>query len=348
MKGKCLIILAFVLVAAAMLPMSTAASPGVGGAALIVENIPSTWEGIALIVTLVTITAAALVYMLAGLINSPTARTWSRMQIYEALLSIAILLIFSFFVYLLLINPKGAFNSLGLLPGQCSGNNVNDLFTLASCDLATFNNGAFSLAQTLYVSTYAAGFAPGFTLKVSPIPLQPFISVSVGLPSLLSSSVETAFSTMFSAILFMLVLNQVQLLIISGSLLFLFTFFVLGIIARTFGFSRSFGGVLIAFAIGIGIIYPLLVSLTYGFEAMQLNNYSIAQDIVTLFTGLLFGGTVLSPQILSTIFISAGYFVAGLTFIPFLNFLILDAFIVDFSKSIGEKIDFMSLLTGLV
>ena len=40
--------------------------------------------------------------------------------------------------------------------------------------------------------------------------------------------------------------------------------------------------------------------------------------------------------------------VAGLTFIPFLNFTIVDAFIVDFSKAIGERLDFMSLLIGVV
>ncbi|EQD57918.1 hypothetical protein B2A_04611, partial [mine drainage metagenome] len=39
---------------------------------------------------------------------------------------------------------------------------------------------------------------------------------------------------------------------------------------------------------------------------------------------------------------------AGLTFIPFLNFTILDAFIVDFSKVMGEKVSFMALLSNLV
>jgi len=43
-----------------------------------------------------------------------------------------------------------------------------------------------------------------------------------------------------------------------------------------------------------------------------------------------------------------GLAIAGLTFIPFLNFTIVDAFIVDFSRAIGEKIDFMTLLLGII
>ncbi|MEM3460077.1 MAG: hypothetical protein QXO24_02535, partial [Candidatus Micrarchaeaceae archaeon] len=43
-----------------------------------------------------------------------------------------------------------------------------------------------------------------------------------------------------------------------------------------------------------------------------------------------------------------GIFAIGLLFIPILNFIILDAFIIDFSRAVGEKIDFMSLLVRMV
>lgn len=350
MQKKQIAIFLPVLLALAILlaPLSYGSAPGNAGIALLIRNIPADWEAIAIIVTLITITAAALVFALAGTINSPTARTWSRMQIYEALLSIAILLIFSFFAYLFLINPQHAFGAIGLLPSQCSGNNVFDIFTLATCDLSTFNNDAFSLAGTLYKATYYLGFAPGFSVTTAPLPAQPYIKGSAELPSILAPSIETSLSLAFNGILAMLVLNQVQLLLISASMLFLFVFFALGIIARTFGFSRSFGGVLIAFALGLGLIYPILVSLTYGFISVQLNIYPISSDLGTLLLGLISPIAQTSTTVLTTLAVSAGYYVAGLTFIPFLNFLILDAFIVDFSKSIGEKIDFMSLLSGLV
>ena len=46
--------------------------------------------------------------------------------------------------------------------------------------------------------------------------------------------------------------------------------------------------------------------------------------------------------------IYAGLAGAGLLLIPFVNFLIIDVFIIDFSKVIGEKMDFMKILTGII
>ncbi len=317
------------------------------GVVLLVENIPAEYSSIAIIVTLLIIVIAAIVFALAGIINSPNARTWSRMQIYEALLSLVMLLIFSFFAYLFLINPQGAFKAIGLLPTACSGGSVVDTFTLASCDISTFNNAAFQLAQTLYVGSYILGFTPGFTMSYT-MTNQPFIKAEAGLPSIFSSSTETALSTSYNALLVMLMLNQVQMLLISASMLFLFTFFVIGIVARTFGFSRSFGGVMIAFALGLGLVYPILVSLTYGFINVQLQTYNEYTMIANLLISLASSLSVITPPVLADIMVSIGYYVSGLTFIPFINFLILDAFIVDFSTAIGERVNFMSLLSGMV
>ncbi|MEM3227855.1 MAG: hypothetical protein QXK65_02830 [Candidatus Micrarchaeaceae archaeon] len=317
--------------------------------ALLASSIPLSWEGIAIIASLVTILVAALVFSLASVINSPEARTWSRMQIYEALLSIVMLIIFSAFAYLFLLNPVNAFSSIGLLPSSCtSSSGVNSIFTLSACDLSTFNNYAFSSASALYIASYVLGLAPGFEFKYAPYPQQPTINVRLTLNSLFSTSMENILTVSFNAVLFMLVLNQIQLLLISSSFLLLFIFFALGIIARTFGFSRSFGGVMIAFAIGLGLIYPLLVSITYGFLDTQIPASSI-NAIETLIVSILLSPlSIFISSSLASIFSFIGYLVAGMTFIPFLNFLILDAFIVDFSSAIGERVSFMSLISGFV
>ena len=60
----------------------------------------------------------------------------------------------------------------------------------------------------------------------------------------------------------------------------------------------------------------------------------------------LFFGT--QTPFLSTFLQVLGYMLAGFTFIPFLNFIIVDTFIIDFSQAIGERMDFMSLLAGVV
>ncbi|MCL4411596.1 hypothetical protein M1329_01515 [Candidatus Marsarchaeota archaeon] len=152
-----------------------------------------------------------------------------------------------------------------------------------------------------------------------------------------------------SALLTALVLNQVQVILLSSSLLFLSLFVTIGIVARTFGFTRTFGGAMIAIGLGVGLIYPLLVTLTYGFIDPQLASANLAVDIsnaVQLIIGIVFTSSI--PAGLSAFFMKLGYLITGLTFIPFLNFIIVDAFIVDFSKAIGERIDFMSMMTSFI
>jgi len=340
---------ALLILAIIAVPVSFSAQPLLQSSILLlIENIPASWEGIAITASLIIIGVAAIVFALASIINSPTARTWSRMQIYEALLSIAMLIIFSFFAYLFLLNPVNAFNSIGLLPSSCtSAYGVNSIFTLSACDLSTFNNYAFSSASILFGASYVLGFAPGLKVTIK-MPTQPTVSATLSLDSVLSTSIENILTVSFNAILFMLVLNQLQLLLISSSLLFLFVFFVLGIIARTFGFSRSFGGVMIAFAIGLGLVYPLLVSITYGFIDTQISISEI-NSIENLLVSLLLSPLLpLVSKVIEPVFAFMGYLVAGMTFIPFLNFLILDAFIVDFSSAIGERVSFLSLMSGFV
>jgi len=338
--------LALLILAIIAVPVSFSAQPLLqSNILLLIENIPASWEGIAITASLIIIGVAAIVFALASIINSPTARTWSRMQIYEALLSIAMLIIFSFFAYLFLLNPVNAFNSIGLLPSSCTS--ANSIFTLSACDLSTFNNYAFNISSKLFYASYVLGFAPGLKVTIK-MPTQPTVSATLSLDSVLSTSIENILTVSFNAILFMLVLNQLQLLLISSSLLFLFVFFVLGIIARTFGFSRSFGGVMIAFAIGLGLVYPLLVSITYGFIDTQISISEI-NSIENLLVSLLLSPLLpLASGVLDTVFAFMGYLVAGMTFIPFLNFLILDAFIVDFSSAIGERVSFLSLMSGFV
>jgi hypothetical protein len=153
------------------------------------------------------------------------------------------------------------------------------------------------------------------------------------------------------------------MILISGAPLFLALLVSIGLVAWVLGFSRRFGGAMIAFGLGLGIIYPLLVSITYGFIT---NSMIIAfgsggigsisgiasavfQFLITFIQtifSVLFTGTL--PASAGTLLMEYGYIFAGLTFIPFLNFMILDAFIIDFSKVMGERISFMELINSLV
>ncbi|MDE1868394.1 MAG: hypothetical protein KGH60_00275 [Candidatus Micrarchaeota archaeon] len=339
---------------------------------------PLNWLPVAITGVLLIAAIAAVVYMLSGFIGSSNAKTWSRMQVYEALVSIILIFAFGFFSYLFFLSPQRAFGSVGLVPPTCTG--ANDIFALATCDLSTFNAASFTMAGLLFYTSYLAGLIPELNIAINPIPTQPNIGAAFKAPlSPIPVSVENLYKIGFEAFLFMMVLNQIQLILISGSLLFLSFFLTLGLIVRTFGVTRSFGGAMIAFGLGLGLVYPLLVSITYGFVVTNSGMACLAPtvgmasagSVASTIAGCLAGGaSAAATPILQSIvafamgnfsgaagaitggagsfILTIGYIVAGFTFIPFLNFTVLNAFIVDFSRAVGEQVDFMSLLSQFI
>ncbi len=188
------------------------------------------------------------------------------------------------------------------------------------------------------------------------------------------------------------VLSQVQLLLISASGLIYAVLMAVGLVARSFGITRTFGGAMIAFALGIGVIYPLMTAITYGFMTHAIDgartdfacafSFGLSQNfginscpapynhsgvvsnmlnlIVTWGVGTFaaaggVGGIVFANSILPLFIplfrayvIFGGLISIGLAFIPLLSLTVVDVFIVDFSQAIGERMDFLSLLTRLV
>ncbi|MGC8586031.1 MAG: hypothetical protein ACP5K5_00595 [Candidatus Micrarchaeia archaeon] len=323
---------------------------------------PTTWLPFAVIAVLVVALVAAIVYMLAGVINSNNARAWSRMQIYEAMLSLLLIIIFGAFSYLFFLNPQPAFGPSGLnivpqsfsvlgfnIAQGCS--NANDIFNLSVCDLSLFNGAASTAAAFTYYVSFIAGIIP--TLSVGFF--LPETEQSVGVKfkfEIFPGEIDDLLPFIYSGIIFALLLSQLQLIILSGSLLFLSVFLTIGLVMRTLGVTRSFGGAMIAFGLGLGMVFPLLTSITYGFIDVNISSLSSGLGYATLageiFSLILAYLTGTSLPVLTSGATFFGYLIAGLTFIPFLNFTIVDAFIVDFSKAVGERMDFMSLLTNII
>lgn len=373
MKTNRLAILAMLPLALmlSLAPISSAGSSGFILAATSTLPInPTNWVPIAFVAVLLIIAISAFVYVLSGLINSSHAKAWAQSQIYEALVSIVLLLIFAFFTYLFFLNPVPAFTQGCLVPGGacayssppaasgsgCTAMSTNTIYSLAACDMAYFNNNAFNVGEGMFYLGFLSGLSPGIRVNASVPNISGKISASTSIQSFVPVNFEKMLAVGFGGLFFALVLNQIQSILIGGSLLFLALFMTIGLVARTFGITRTFGGTMIAFGIGLGLVYPLLVAITYGYINVQMGSVNLLNlnDIM----GLIFSAalTVISgnvggaPQLLlnNTWVQQLAFTVAGLTFIPFINFIILDAFIRDFSKAIGQQLDFMSLLKGLV
>ncbi|MGC8694641.1 MAG: hypothetical protein ACP5RI_03445 [Candidatus Micrarchaeia archaeon] len=302
---------------------------------------------IGLIAVLTIIIIAAIVYSLSGIINSPNMKAWSRLQIYQAIITGALLIFFISILYLTYINPTSMLSSVNLLPSQCS--NVNDMYQAASCDMYVFNNDALSYIDASGAIALTLAFAPSFTIN---IPLYNDFSISFANISIFPADMEDLLPLFFSFMMSIFILNNILLILLVGAVFWFVSFVVIGLIARALGVTRSFGGSMIALGVGLGIVLPILVILMYGFIDVQIGNVnaiSIASELFGfmefLFLYLFVQGQF--PFSLSTVMLTLASIIAGLTIIPFLIFTVLDAFIIDFSTAIGERIDFMSTLTGL-
>ena len=340
---------------------------------------PLPWFAITVIVALLVIVVAAALYMIAPILNSSAMQQWSRFQIYEALLSVALIILFLGVVKLLFLNPQAGFSSAGLVPTGCT--NATTIFTLSACDLSQFNSASYSIAGYMWAFAFAKALLPSTTFSILPVPQEKDIVFKFSIPNILDSANTTVMNYMLMAILAALLLSQLELVVLSSSLMLLSLFFTIGLIARVFGISRSFGGAMIAFGIGLGIIYPLLVSITYGYIDVSANTYctiltnlpacaaSAASSIQfgsSFFTfflapfaqvGSLFSTALLtvitSPvqslaAAMAAVFKEIGYVLTGLMVIPLINIAIIDVFIVDFSRAMGEQMSFSMLFKGVI
>jgi hypothetical protein len=311
----------------------------------------------------------AMIYMLSTFTGRQDLKVWARTKIYEVLMSI--LLIFVFFAIITLLasqNFEQLFNSVNLVPTGCQSlpKGATDFFTLSVCDMYQFNNNVISLGGVVYDLGALSAFIPEIKFNVGGVeasdnPIMP------GVSSMLGYLVSIVFATF--------VLSQVQLLLLAASLLLFSLLMGIGLIARIFSVTRSFGGAMIALGIGLGVLYPVLVCLTYGYINVQMERTSVqvVGGIVTgaEVTGGIFASTTLLTNIPSLIILLSGGVMAsnpsalfqnwvialltysgmagaGLILIPFLNFIIVDVFVIDFSQAVGERMDFLRLFTALV
>ncbi len=353
---------------------------------------PSSWMLLAVVVLLIVVLASVGGYMLALVMGSTMAAQWARRQVYEALISLAMIIVFFALAGLMFLNPVKAMQGVGLAPPSCNGTSSalttpTNMYMLAACNLQLFNNNALGVFSSLIWFNTFLMFGVELKLTLSPMgQTTPDFNIATTFSPIPSTGTNTT-GFLMEILLAAVLLDQFQLVLVSGSILFLFVLITLGLIARTFGFSRSFGGTLIALGLGLGLLYPMMVALTYGFVNTQVNSAgtALASDSLTAlgaasgatFASSLMSGGLINPASLGTFMLYAenaavsvvtsgnsaatsvanipgdlirliSTFIVGLTFIPVLNLLILGAFVSDLSSAIGERVNLLSMLTGFI
>ena len=325
------------------------------------------WLPVASAAALAIIGILAIVYMLTTFTGNRRMATWTRVKIYEVVFSFILIGAFAFVVVLLTsVNFVQLFGTGqdGLVPVACSAQASppipsNDLFTLAVCNMHAFVNQVTNIGAAVYWIGARFAFVPSIEIVVWPVPGVNDFGVQTEF-TLIPRADEVFLAYAIDLIYITLTVAQLQVLLLAASLLIFSLFMAIGLIARLFVITRSFGGALIAFAVGLGIVYPLLVAITYGYVnvGMQNTGYVLTWLEGSGALGGLLGLLMIVgvPALAGSAFPVSGVAlltylgltIMGLVFVPILTFVLVDVFIIDFSTAVGEKMDFLSLLTNVI
>lgn len=330
------------------------------------------WFPIVVLAAIAGILIAIIISMLAPLLGRNNLVPWARIKAYEEIATIILAIIFlGFSSMICAFNPVPALGNIGLVPQSCSGSGsvaIGNIWGLAVCNMYTFNQNFVNILTAGYWLNIISTMGPKISIEAGLGGVGAFTQVS------LATGPSSIYLTpLLNLLIAEMMVSMLQVILLSSSAV-LFSFLIgIGLIARAFGTTRTFGNAMIALGIGIGLIYPLLVSISYGFINTTYSNIVSAEgtaftslisdtaitfaSLITILPVLFAPTTVLSfgTGIVAQIWNLIGLFVLmvsiitfGLILMPALNFMILDAFVRDFSSALGQQVSFMEMLTGVV
>ena len=317
----------------------------------------SSWQGAIALGVLVIFLISGLVYVLSGLIAHRGLMVWSKNQIYEGFVT----LVFAFFALMLVgfvcsmdvhvldadcVPQDGFWKINPLYPAQAewrfdAGTHWGscNAFDVANYDLQRFRNQISNgFYIVLAINLVVAGLA-STVISYSVTGMGPTMSIGQGL-----SNTSQQLSTAMIAIVSAQLITMTQLLLLQVSARLFGFLMPAGIILRSFGITRGFGGSLIAIALGFYLIYPLAVVLCYGMVLGTVDSdLAVMGGKDTVPDGV--SGDWWNPVDKTCAFV--GTLIVGAVLVPFIVFVIVIAFVKGVSGMIGEEVD-VSNLTRLV
>ncbi|MGC9010931.1 MAG: hypothetical protein ACP5JN_02185 [Candidatus Micrarchaeia archaeon] len=321
------------------------------------------WFPFAEIAALMIISVLAIVYMLAPLVGREDIRRNIKISIYQTLFAIVLILAFGIFAtWLCSFDAESLLQSANLFYGVSGAPSHANLYETALYDIYYFTNqGPLANANNaLFLVFWLINNGVEGSIKVT-VPGISSLGIGDKISFSLSGPIGALTSYATTGLSWLFIMNDLQFILISASPIIFAIFLSIGLIARIFGISRNFGGGLIALGLGIGFVYPLMVSITYGFinTSYATLQGSLFADVISNALGTeiqsqilnLLSGNAVSNILLSYIYSEVNLF--GFTFtaaliLPILNLVVVETFVIDFSGAFGERMSFMSLLASIV
>ncbi|MGC8699452.1 MAG: hypothetical protein ACP5RK_00390 [Candidatus Micrarchaeia archaeon] len=320
------------------------------------------WFPIAAILAAMVISVLAVIYAVAPLFGKEDIRANVKISIYQALFSLVLIAAFGIFsTWLCTFNAQSLLNAIGLSPSNVPQN--ANLYKVAISDLYWFTNSGplANLNNGLLLFFAAMNMGPQINIGVNFVPGIGNVGLKDSVPLSLAGPLNAFSSYLTEGVSWLFIMNDLQFIIISAAPIMFAIFLAIGLIARIFGPTRNFGGALIALGVGIGFVYPLMVSVTYGFinnayNALMSDFFvdvfanTFGTSLQSIIANVLTGSFIING-IESVIFSFAnlvGFTATASLILPMLNFIVVDTFVVDFSSAFGEEMSFMSLLTRII
>ncbi len=355
--------------------------------------VTNAWFPIFMMVIAIVIAIIAIIYALSPLVGRNDMKTWCKVKLYELMMTIVIAFIFlAMSTLLYTVNPSPALKQVGILPQTCDptvGGNVpssagnTNIYSVALCDMYQYNSRVASFSEGVFLLAMVGGLAPVVNINAvsdvggitnipgggatgSGVEASPGIGFSIAFQLLPIQFVLQYIVPLMSAYFAAVMIAIMQQIMLSAAMILFSSLMIIGLVARAFSITKTFGGAMIAFALGIGFIYPLMTIMSYGFLNVVLINAQAANgggaagqfEHWLLYDTLGLGGAIGSylgtgntaqiANIMTPFIISGGFVASGLMLLPLINLIVVDAFIVDLSRVIGERMELMSLLTRII
>lgn len=276
------------------------------------------WLPAALAIIVISVAITAIIYMLSRILNNDEMKRWAQNEIYQAFASIILLtsavvllgMVNGFMFSILGVLPSGLnfgcdssschFLALSYDPSKMIIGSPSDLAsgvtnTTQYCGGSGTNPCQIAIAMSrldmMYdmLRYYAANkIATAGTLQLfqgTEIGWNSFTAKPFAFLDFVTSTYQTGLN-MLTTILLLLKANSIFLLVISTAIFPMFL--VAGIALRAISFMRKVGGLLLAIALGLYFVYPMLIILSTVIVSPNSNSFVLNYDDLSRF--------VTSPQ----------------------------------------------------
>ncbi|MDE1860428.1 MAG: hypothetical protein KGH72_01795 [Candidatus Micrarchaeota archaeon] len=302
----------------------------------------SAWEPVAIASITVSFLIAVIIFMSGIAFKNERLRTYGVAEMYEALATALIVLMFLFIAAIM----------FGLLPGLTAGS--LDPFDASLTYMAHTLNATSNLATSLFITTSTAKYYASFSLSTcTPLECENALGIFTAVMDYIFfypgfGIMVFLFDGLFSVyVQYYLVLFMLYAAIPA--------FLIPGVIFRAFIPTRHVGGMLMAIAIGFYFIMPILFSIAYYFTSPVSSTLAASTAVINRYNGntqqivtdAINPGSPLVSQ-LTNVQTTFGTFWLSILFFPTLIVALTYAFIIQIAEFIGGMARTSSRLRSLV